>query len=339
MNILWIGYWDPGGISAMYCKAINRYTEHNARLVTYEETRGFDADVVYKPEAWGKVRPPISDEDFYQIVTELIDEADVMIFNAVMSPNVKNSIHVVDTDEIPFGRIRWDHFTKSKPCIAFFFGATALRKNYDWYADVYNSKGWSIITCQPDIYRNLKLKTDISYVPILIDLSHPRYQRDFQKTEVVNITHSPTDRQIKNTDEFFKVLDDLSKKYKFQLGLVENMGFQQAMETKRMAHIGFDQMQNEGYYCLSSVENAAMGMVNLVSLDEFAVSFIEQGIGTDLEWEIVRNSYDLYNTLEKYLKDKNLLLDKQKRTYEWFRKYWHEKNHIYKLTEIIERNV
>ena len=341
MNIVWLGYWDPGGIAAMYCHCINRYTEHSARLIKFEETRMFDRDIVYRTAKWenGQIIgfDNIPDNQFKEMVIPILEDADVLIFNAAMSPRVGDPDYVVaDTDHLNFGGIRLEEYSKFIPSIVFYFGATGLRKNYDWYNDVYNAKGWPAITCQPDIYRNLKIKTDINYVPILVVSDHVRYNSVMKVNENPIICHSPTDRRIKNTDDFIEIIEDLSQNYKFRVGMIENMTFPQSLQVKYNSNIALDHMQNDGYYCLTSVENSAMGLVNFVNLDDYGISLVEQDIGAPLEWEIVKNKYELHSKLEMYLKDWDLIERKQLRTKEWFKKYWHEKNHINKLTDIIE---
>jgi glycosyltransferase involved in cell wall biosynthesis len=334
LNVAWIGVIDPGGISAMYKKAIERYTPHRMRILTHMESRGFDSDVVLTKTMWGGNQTM---KDFSE-VRRVADEADVLLFSAAVAPGAsKFESRFFDTDDVPFGQINWKEYTAKKKCAVFFYGSTSIRRNYQWYLDLYKQKSWPTITCQPDIYKNMP---GSSYVPILIDLQNERYHRSITGDNQITVVHSPTDRPIKNTDIFESVGRRITQRHPgVQFRLCENMGFDEAIKLKRTGNIAFDQLQiGDGYYCLSSVENSALGMVNIVHLDDFARKCIANSLGTDeLPWYTPSTEEEVYRIVNDLVSDPTRLEKEQKRTYDWFREWWNEKHLIYYLTDFLER--
>lgn len=312
LNIVWIGYIDPGGISTMYKKAIEKYTPHKMRIVTITETRGFDSDIVLQKQLWGGKEKY---EDFDSLRT-ILDDADILLFSAAVGPQVsKYKTRIQDTTDMPLGSIDLKDYAHKKRAV-FFYGSTSIRRNYNWYYELY--KDWPIITCQPDIHRNLPS----TYVPIVVDIDNPRYDRSFfLHDEEVNIIHSPTDRPLKNTDAY----ESMAEKIEANFGICENMGFKESLDLKRKSHIALDQMQiGDGYYCLSSVENSALGIVNLVYLDEFAKKTIAYSLGTyEMPWLFPSDERSLHDMIKKLVEDRKYRQKKQIETYEWFRRWWH----------------
>ncbi len=334
LNIAWIGVIDPGGISAMFKKAVERYTPHKMRIVTHTESRGFDSDIVLKKTAWGGEEAMT---DFSE-VQRVAEEADVLLFSAAVAPGVSQfDSQYRDTDDVPFGPIDWRVYTKDKRCAVFFYGSTSIRRNYQFYLDLYREKGWPIITCQPDIHRNMPGST---YTPILIDLENPRYHREIEVGDQITVIHSPTDRPIKNTDIYESVDNKISAVYpNVSFRLCENMGFDEAINLKRQGNIAFDQLQiGDGYYCLSSVENSALGMVNIVHMDDFGKKVIANSIGTnELPWYTPSTESEVYHFIRDLVSNPKDLEHLQKKTYDWFRKWWHEKDLIRHLSDFLEK--
>jgi len=334
LNIAWIGVIDPGGISVMFKKAVERYTPHEIRIITQTESRGFDSDIVLKRTAWGGEEMMT---DFSE-VRKVAEEADVLLFSAAVAPGVSQfNSQYRDTDDVPFGPIDWRTYTKDKRCAVFFYGSTSIRRNYQFYLDLYREKGWPIITCQPDIHRNMPGST---YTPILVDLENPRYHREIKVGDQITVIHSPTDRPIKNTDIYESVGRKISAVYpNVSFRMCENMGFEEAINLKRRGNIAFDQLQiGDGYYCLSSVENSALGMVNIVHLDDFGRRVIANSIGTnELPWYTPSTEQEVYHFIRDLISNPKDLEYLQKKTYNWFRKWWHEKDLIRHLTDFLEK--
>lgn len=350
MNILWIGYIDPAGISNTYVNAINKYPEHEARLVTVNETRGFPSDVAIYRDLWGgfNFKPP---EFFGAEFRKLVDWCDVAIFNIAVSPGSGKEDHKYDDTDYRLDDLFVKDILKQKgkECFGFFFGSVCLRHNYDYYINICKKNQWEILTCQPDIYQAVQKRNyPVTYIPILVDMDNPIYRNsifDFVKKEhfgpeKINISHSPTNKAIKNTDEFLQVIDNINKKYNKQCChpvIIDNHGFYDSIMLKKMCHVGFDQMQIDwSYYCLSSVENMTLGLINIVALDDKSLKIVEDDIGEKIPWRICNNVEQLESTIESiYNERSSALFDEMYYNYTFAREKWHDKKHIEKLLKTI----
>lgn len=338
MKILWTGMIDAAGICKIYSNAINKYTEHESRVVAIKETRGFDSDIVLERQMWSKP-DNLSIQDKMDEIVTIAKDCDVMIFSAAIAPGVSSSKHQVasDTFDVKWHDIDWNDYIDKKKCFVFFPGSTSLRANYDYYINLYKEKKWTMITDQLDVYFDIKkMGHNIKYISVMVN-NYLYSNMKINKSKDIIAIHSPTNRTIKNTAEFMRVCRRLSHEYgDFHVNLIENCGFDDSIKIKKGAHLGFDQMQAEDYFCLSSVENSALGLVNFISLSDKAIAFTKEEIGCDkLAWEIVRNEDELYKRMKIYAQDRDVLLDKRLKTYEWHHKYWNDEKLISKLTGIL----
>jgi glycosyltransferase involved in cell wall biosynthesis len=336
LNILWIGIVDPCGNAAMIAKAINDYTPHTCRVVTQRDTRGFDSDIVCQHMLWaGDDKEPV-----FNGVTQLADWADLLVFSAAIAPGAGDPGKLMlDTDEVKWGTINWKEYTRRKPSAAFFFGSMSARQNLDFYHRLFDDKGWPIFTGQLDLHR---CWPDSIYVPTWIDLDHPRYKRNIVPREKVVITHSPTNRAVKNTAELIHAVESIKEKHPHvELDLIENVSFEDSLARKSKSNIGFDQMQlRDGYYCLSSIENSALGLVNIVHLNDFSRKKIIETTGTNrLPWYDVTSEDQLIEVLDGLIRDKGRLYEEQAETAKWIRQYWHPKNLVHFLIDELENLV
>ncbi|MCH9030891.1 MAG: glycosyltransferase [candidate division Zixibacteria bacterium] len=343
-RILWIGAMDPCGNAAMNARAINRYTEHLCRVVTFRDSRGFDKDITLRriglsgqEEANDTLLP--SEEERLR---DLAERADVLVFSACTYSKMSlATTRSDDTDHLFWGQLDWREYTqrKDKECVAFFFGSTATRKNADWYWNYYhNEKKWKIMTGQIDLKRRWP---DARHVPTWLDIDAPRYSRTIERigdTEKTLVAQTPTDPVIKNSFELEQAVRRLMPEYSnLSLVIKSGLSYEQALALKRKAHIGLDQMQvNDGYYCMGSLENSALGLANMVHLDKDAIRMISESLGTDqLPWDIVSDEDQLKAAIKKYLDDPDALFEKRKETYDWMRTYWHPSRLVNQLINAI----
>ncbi len=338
-RILWIGSADPCGNAAMYARAINRHTEHLCRVVTFKEERGFDHDIVLRRQRWA------GNDGFSNDLTtaeeerlrDLAERADVLVFSACSYVKMSlTSTKVDDTDQLKWGALDWSDYTKSKDCVAFFFGSTATRANSDWYWDLFaNQKNWRVATGQLDLKRRWK---DALYVPTWLDVDAERYHRELEQSEKILVVQTPTDPPIKNSKELESAVRSLLPEYPdLSLAIKTGLSYTESLNLKRHGQIALDQMQvNDGYYCMSSLENSALGLANFVYVDKFGLDMIRNTLGTDtLPWRIVKNERELRDGIKKALDDPDALFALQQENYSWMRHYWHPSRLVHHLTDAV----
>mgnify|MGYP001566892791 CR=1 FL=1 len=345
MKILWFGQTDPYGISVSYSNLINHYTKDECRLVTFNESMGYDSDISFNRELFGafNMRPP---EYFHQEFARLIDWCDTVIINMGVSPGTENSEFKYDDSDFRINDVPFHVIVKEqqKKVFAFFLGSPSLRGNYQFYNKICRLRQWPIITCQTDIYRTISQNNKCKYIPILLDDSNPRYHNsifDFSSNKTFNfgtisISHIP---MYKNTDGKEKIFlsCDLARR---SLGadsvkefIIEYCSYIDSLCFKKQSFIGLD--NTDGYYSINSIENMLLGLINLVYLDQYAIDLISNDIGEPPPWEIIKSPEEMSEVYLKYFKNKNNLYDNMKSSYDFARYQWSGKNNIHKLVEAL----
>ncbi len=338
-RILWIGTADPCGNAAMYARSINRHTEHLCRVVTFKETRGFDHDIVLRNQDWAgdDIHTNELTNSENERLRDLAERADVLVFSACTYSKMSQKSQMLDdTDGLLWGNLDWADYSKRKECVAFFFGSTATRQNADWYWNRFaNEKKWRVATGQIDLKRRWQ---DAHYVPTWLDIDAKRYQRDLQPSNKTLIVQTPTDPPIKNSAELERVVSELSAKYpNIGLAIKTGLSYEESLNLKRRGQIALDQMQiDDGYYCMSSLENSALGLVNFVYVDKFGRDMIAKTLQTDkLPWQIVSSESELKSGIEDLMKTPERILQLQQETYNWMRQYWQPSKLVHHLTSAI----
>lgn len=127
------------------------------------------------------------------------------------------------------------------------------------------------------------------------------------------ITHAPSKRAIKGTDEIIQVMNRLKKKgLPFEFQLVENKPHQEAMSLYSRSDIIIDQMRI-GWYGVLSVEAMALGKP--------VVCYIRQDLKKELPspLPLVASDLDtLESDLEKLILDNELRSETSKRAQQFF---------------------
>lgn len=111
-------------------------------------------------------------------------------------------------------------------------------------------------------YDHLALKPDLKYLFYPYDMNEVP-ERIENKTEIVRIVHSPTNRLYKGTELILKVIEDISKVRKIHFDLLERVPRTEVLAAKSRADIIIDQvggkMGGTGYG-RSGIEALAMGI-------------------------------------------------------------------------------
>lgn len=138
------------------------------------------------------------------------------------------------------------------------------------------------------------------------------------------IGHSPTNRALKGTDTILNVLNRLKEKYDFEIKLIENLPFNEAVQVKSQCSIFIDQISDFGYG-ISGLEALAMGIPTCTSLvsgfnDEYPEHpFIEV------------NESNLYEKLATLISDKEYRLKKGTEGKNWVQNVHNHLNVVKKI--------
>ena len=264
MRILMITINDPAGTAIEFTKAINAYTEHSCRLITKEIRYNF----MFEKD----LHLPWLDEAGWAEVEELLKNSDVFHF------------HMTADEDIELGPFRPRDFMKGKIIVHHHHGHPDFRSNPEKYRQKYRERGRkNLLVSTPDL---LKLLPEARWQPNLVPVNDPLYTPlENKPEEPIIICHSPTRKDLKNTDEFIQAVKGLKRfsKTHIELRLIENTPHKECLRLKRESHILFDHLQ--GYYGVSSLEGLSQGLAVVAGLDEWNKRNIQDYFGlNDLPW-------------------------------------------------------
>jgi hypothetical protein len=269
MQILMIAINDPAGTAIEFTKAINKYTRHTCRLITKEIRYNF----MFEKD----LHLPWLDGDGWDEVEDLLKTSDVFHF------------HMTADEYIDLGPFRPVDYIKGKIIVHHHHGHPDFRGNPEKYRQKYKKLGRkNLLVSTPDL---LKLLPGARWQPNLVPIDDQPYTPMKNKPkEPVIICHSPTRKDLKNTDEFIYAVNNLKRDSEIpnELRLIENTPHKECLRLKRESHILFDHLQ--GYFGVSSLEGLSQGLCVIAGLDDWNRGHIEAFTGTkELPWVIANN--------------------------------------------------
>jgi glycosyltransferase involved in cell wall biosynthesis len=214
---------DTGGVGIALKHALEKHTDWSARSVTrWQNYIEYPQDIF-----WPKGEPPSAE------LLRLWDECDVA--------------HVMErwsaVDQFP----NW----RDKPMI-FHSHGTEFRVD-NTAAILKTTKEYGV----PHIVSTIDLTLidpDAEWLPNPVDIPRLAAMRSLSKRRRLKIVHSPTHRQVKNTDDFLSAVAGLEA----DVDLIEWTDHTSCLQRKARADIVFDQLHIG--YALSAIEAFAMGI-------------------------------------------------------------------------------
>ncbi|NDV20123.1 glycosyltransferase family 1 protein [Pseudodesulfovibrio sp. JC047] len=285
MRILMFAINDPAGTAIQFTKALNRYTSHSARLVTLETRYA---------HTWEKdLHIPDLGPDGMEEIAILMQEADIFHF------------HMTCNENTMFGSLRPRDFITGKAIVHHHHGHHDFRSNPKLFRDKYAALDrHNLLVSTPDLLKLLpEAKWQPNLVPINDPLLIPMWGR-FDDPGPLNVCHSPTRKDLKNTDDFLHVVSDLNKGTPIlNVDLIDNVPNTECLARKRRCHVLFDHMQ--GYYGVSSLEGLSQGVAVIAGLDEWNLSHVAEFAGTDdLPWLLAHTREELSDRLRTCVNDR-----------------------------------
>lgn len=278
MNILMLAINDPAGTAIQFCKAVNRHSGHSARLVTLETryTHGWEKDL----------HVPDLGPDGMEELRILMREADIFHF------------HMTCDEHQSFGGVTPVDFIKGKGVVHHHHGHHDFRSNPDSFRRKYERLGRrNLLVSTPDLMRMLP---EARWQPNLVPIDEPLFKPlcgRFDDPGQLRVCHSPTRKDLKNTDDFLAAVKTVNKrKAHISVDLIDDVPNDECLARKRRCHVLFDHMQ--GYYGVSSLEGLSQGVAVIAGLDEWNRARVAEFAGTDdLPWLIVNDREQLTTLL------------------------------------------
>lgn len=304
MRILMIAINDPAGTGILFSRAMNRYTRHYCRLVTLETRYNHTWD--------HDLHLPLLDRQGLDELENLLQESDVFHF------------HMTADEHLQLGPFLVADYIKDKAVVHHHHGHPDFRSNPLKYQKKYRRLGRkNLLVSTPDL---LKLLPEATWQPNLVPVHEERFtsaQRGYKEWEgPLCLTHSPTRRDLKNTNELLQVTHELRRTgEEIELDLIDNVPHRVCLERKKAAHACFDHMQ--GYFGMSSLESLSLGLATIAGLDDWCREHAVTMAGTDdLPWVIARNAGELRDRLAALCREPRLRLDAGEKARKFMVKYW-----------------
>ncbi|XPV76054.1 MAG: glycosyltransferase family 1 protein [Desulfovibrio sp.] len=314
MKILMMAINDPAGTAIQMCKALNAYTDHTARLVTLETryTHSWEKDLHL---------PDMGDAELEEL-RDLFVGSDVFHF------------HMTCDEFQPFGPFIPADYLEGKMIVHHHHGHHDFRSNPKSFSEKYARLGrTNLLVSTPDL---LKLLPEARWQPNFVPVNDPDfmpYSGDKGADQLL-VAHSPTRKDLKNTDDLLAVYETLrqEKQLGVQLDLIDDVPNLECLQRKQKCHVLFDHMQ--GYYGVSSLEGLSQGLAVIAGVDEWNKQNIIEFTGTDkLPWVVAKNRQELQDTMEELVCDVEKSLEIGIKSRAFMEDYWSDKHAIGHMNE------
>lgn len=149
----------------------------------------------------------------------------------------------------------------------------------------------------------------------------------------IKIVHAPTNREAKGSSFILNALYKLKEKYpnKVEILLVENIPHVQALELYKSADLFIDQILI-GWYGVVAVEAMMLGKPVISRIAEENFQFISKEMSEDIKNTIINaDPFSIEYIIEKYIKEKDLLIEKSKMSRDFALK-WHDSYTVSQIT-------
>lgn len=278
---------DPAGTAIQFAKAVNRHSGHTVRLITLE-TR--------YTHSWEKdLHVPDLGPDGIEEMGILMKEADVFHF------------HMTCDEHQPFGPFLPADFLNGKGVVHHHHGHHDFRSNPESFHAKYRELGrTNLLVSTPDLMHLLpEARWQPNLVPVDDLLLKPMPGR-FDDRERLRVCHSPTRKDLKNTDEFLAAVANLKKEgIRLDVDLIDDVPNDECLTRKRRCHVLFDHMQ--GYYGVSSLEGLSQGVAVIAGLNDWNRERMAEFAGTDdLPWVLAYDQASLEDRLRELDRDRAL---------------------------------
>ncbi|MCB0311545.1 MAG: hypothetical protein KDD42_09930 [Bdellovibrionales bacterium] len=316
LNILMIGQNDPAGMMIAFANAINRYTEHSARVISMRTV--YSMDYEYDIEL-----PRLENED-YSEVEHLLKHSDVLHFHMLM-----DEYHQL-------GPLQIMDYIKGKGLLYHHHGTydhQIFLARAPQYEELYKRSGKRALVSTPDL---LQLLPSATWQPNLVPINDVDYLprgEHLASQDSLQIVQAPTRKWHKHTKEFIAATDRIMLRHpNVQRRVIEGQTYRGCLKIKRSSHVVFDHMN--GWFGISSLESLAQGIPTIAGLDDWNISHIKEFTGAEeLPWVVARDEKQLEYEIERLVVEPALRLDIGNASRKFMERHWTEQAAISSLIE------
>ncbi len=284
MRIVMIAENDPAGVGSLLRTALHRHTGHTCRLVTTQ----LRYNHLYEKD----LHVPWLDAAGLEELADVLNEADVFHF------------HMLADEHMPLGPLTAAPFLPGKAIVHHHHGHHVFRANPEIFQKKYRDLGRkNLLVSTPDLLRKLP---GARWQPNLVPQDDPAYRpHPRQPDGRVRLGHSPTRKDLKNTDDLLAVHAKLQRErpdLNLDLDVIDDATHARCLARKQACDMVFDHMQ--GYYGMSSLEALSQGLPAIAGLDDWNRATIREFFGChDLPWVLARTPEELEAVLVRLAQD------------------------------------
>lgn len=311
MRITMIAINDPAGTAIQFTKAVNRLTGHSCRLVTLEIRYNFmfekDLHVPFALEKGAAGRAELE---------QALSECDVLHFHMTADEHTP----LTPDEDAPLCAAP---LMQGKKIVHHHHGHPDFRGNPEKYQKKYQDLGRkNLLVSTPDLLHKLP---GARWLPNLAPIHEPLFSPpDGPRAAPLRIGHSPTRKDLKNTDEFLAVCERLRARLgesAFDVDVIENTLYSECLARKQQCEIVFDHMQ--GYFGVSSLEALSQGTAVIAGLNAWNQEQIRAFFGCDaLPWVLAYTEQELEARLEQLIREKELRREIGRISRAFMERYW-----------------
>lgn len=310
MRVVMIAINDPAGTASLMRQALNRHTAHHCRLVTLELRYNF----MFPKDLH---LPWLDDAGLLELEQEL-RQADVLHF------------HMTADESLKLGPFSLSDFVAGKAIVHHHHGHPDFRSNPEKYQQKYAALGRkNLLVSTPDLL--LKLP-GAKWQPNFVPQQAPAYKPAPPRADsAVRLGHSPTRKDLKNTDDLLLVYSRLCAEFpQLELDVIENTPHEECLQRKRSCDIFFDHMQ--GYYGMASLEALAQGLPVIAGLDDWNLQCIQEYFGcSSVPWVLARDVEALEASLKRLVADQQSRLHIGSESRRFMERVWSDERVIASL--------
>ena len=189
-------------------------------------------------------------------------------------------------------------------------GSRNAAANVEEYAAHYRGRGFDLLATTLDYVCG----TDAKWIPPVVDLMRwepaPLHEDDARHIRVV---HTPTDPENCQTID---LVDAAHAVGGYGIQIAVGIPHQQCLVLKRRAAVGFDHLR--GSFSVNSIENAALGLCNLVGVKQDYRSLLR----SPLPWPEIETKEDLREVMIALRSDAALVRGYQVAARAWYETEW-----------------
>lgn len=282
MRIVMIAENDPAGVGSLLRNALHRHTDHVCRLITTQTryTHGWEKDL-HVPDLDAAGRDELA---------AVLEAADIFHF------------HMLADEHMPLGAVTAAPFLAGKRLVHHHHGHHVFRAHPEIFQEKYRALGrTNLLVSTPDLLRKLP---GARWQPNLVPEHLPAYRPAPRRPDgTVRLAHSPTRKDLKNTDDLLAVCRALAGELpQLALELIDDVPHAQCLARKQACDLAFDHMQ--GYFGMASLEALSQGLPTIAGLDDWNIATIGEYFGChNLPWVIARNRDALADALRRLTRD------------------------------------